>query len=101
MNYRFHPQAEAELHEAFAFYESRRAGLGNRFANAFRRALLEAFDQPLAWPILEHPFRINRLRKFPFGIVYEPREDELVIVAVMHLHRNPGHWKGRVDSQNE
>ena len=98
MIYRFHPEAEDELHEAYAFYESRRAGLGRRFAEAFDRALADVLQEPFAWPILEEPFRVTRLRKFPYGIVFDPREREVVVVAVMHLHRLPGYWKDRTDS---
>jgi len=84
MNYRFHPEAECELHEAYDYYEAKREGLGGRFGGAFREALTRVLQRPLAWGLLEAPYRLCRLNRFPYGILYEPREGEVVIVAVMH-----------------
>ena len=101
MNYRFHPDAEGELDAACAYYESRRAGLGRRFAEAFDEALAKVLQHPLAWGVLDEPFRVCRLKRFPYGLLYEPRAAEIVIVAVMDLHRRPGYWKDRVESNEE
>jgi hypothetical protein len=36
--------------------------------------------------------------RFPYGVIYQyrPEESLLLIVAIMHLHRRPGYWEGRV-----
>jgi toxin ParE2 len=34
-----------------------------------------------------------RLRRFPYGLVYRLAESEIVVLAVMHLHRKPDYWK--------
>ncbi|MBL7037987.1 MAG: type II toxin-antitoxin system RelE/ParE family toxin [Pirellulaceae bacterium] len=98
MNYRFHPEADEELHKVYEYYEARRQGLGRRFGEAFDEALARVLERPFAWGLLEPPYRLHRLKRFPYGILYEPREEEVVIVAVMHLHRRPGYWKHRVPS---
>ena len=33
--------------------------------------------------------------RFPFGIVYTLKDGTIVIVAVMHLNREPDYWKKR------
>jgi hypothetical protein len=33
---------------------------------------------------------------FPFGVVFRIMPNQYVIIAVMHLHREPGYWKNRV-----
>jgi plasmid stabilization system protein ParE len=96
MNYRFHPEAESEFHEACDYYEAKREGLGGRFGGAFREALARVLQRPLAWGLLETPYHLCRLKRFPYGILYELREEEVIIVAVMHLHRGPGYWQDRV-----
>lgn len=95
MRYRFHPHAEIELNEAVDYYEARRSGLGKRFRRAFEAALNKLLDHPTAWALIDPPCRLCRLRKFPYGIVYELRDDEVVVIAVMHLHREPGYWRNR------
>ena len=98
MTYRFHPEAEPELQEAYDYYESRQQGLGRRFGQAFDEGLSKILENPFAAGVLEEPYRLIRLKRFPYGILYNIRdpEQELVIVAVMHLHRRPGYWKQRV-----
>jgi hypothetical protein len=33
---------------------------------------------------------------YPYGIVYQIRVDMIVVVAIMHLHREPTYWKSRI-----
>jgi hypothetical protein len=40
------------------------------------------------------------LKRFPYGIVYQIRGDEISIVAVAHLHRQPGYWSERLKDQD-
>ena len=83
MKYRFHADAEIELDEALSYYEARKQGLGRRFAKAFETALNKVLDHPSSWALVDPPCRLCRLKKFPYGIVYELRDDEVVILAVM------------------
>lgn len=96
MIYSFHPDAEEELHRAYSYYESRQVGLGQRFARAFHDALKQVLDRPLAWAVLEPPYRLRKLKRFPYGILYDVQGEAVVIVAVMHLHRRPGYWRTRL-----
>jgi len=34
--------------------------------------------------------------RFPYGVVYLVEPDYVWIVAVMHLHREPGYWHKRL-----
>jgi len=36
------------------------------------------------------------VRRFPYGLLYRNEPTAIFIVAVMHLRRRPGYWKGRV-----
>jgi hypothetical protein len=69
MNYRFDPEAECELHEACDYYEAKRESLGGRFGEAFREALARVLQRPLAWGLPETPYRLCRLKRFPYGRV--------------------------------
>jgi len=33
---------------------------------------------------------------FPYGILYSLLDQDIVVVAVMHLHRKPDYWEKRV-----
>lgn len=37
-----------------------------------------------------------QMQRFPYGVIYEPAVTEIIVVAIAHLHREPGYWQGRV-----
>ena len=88
--------AEAELDEAVAYYNAQSAGLGAEFAAEVRDGLLRIREYPDGWQLLGNRVRRYRLRRFPYGLVYAPLPTQIVIVAVMHLHRKPDFWKERL-----
>lgn len=49
------------------------------------------------WPFIEGGVRRCLVRRFPYRIVYHHDESnaELLILAVMHLHREPYYWVHR------
>ena len=96
MKYSFHPEAEAEFVQAIDYYEDCEAGLGYDFAVEVYSAIERIMAHPKAWPILEEDMRRSLVRRFPFGIIYAAIDEELFIVAVMHLHRDPDYWKQRI-----
>jgi len=93
---RFLAEAEAELGEAVACYDGLSPGLGAEFALEVRDGLGRIEQYPKAWQLLGRRARRYRLRRFPYGLVYAPLRSEIVVLAVMHLHRKPDYWKGRL-----
>lgn len=96
MAFTFHPKAEAELTEAVDYYEEAEPGLGYEFALEAHAAIHRAAAYPQAWPILEGEVRRSLLKRFPYGILYTEEGEGILILAVMHLHRQPGYWRARV-----
>jgi plasmid stabilization system protein ParE len=95
VKYSFHPEAEAEFVQAIEYYEECEAGLGYDFAVEVYSAIERTMAYPKAWPIIEEDIRRSLVRRFPYGILYAEEDEELFIVAVMHLHRDPDYWKHR------
>jgi len=95
MNCSFHPEARAELLRAIAYYDDLAAGLGIDFAAEVHDVVQRIVDLPNAWPEIKRGIRRCMVRRFPFGIVYAVRSEEIVVLAVMHLHRRPGYWENR------
>jgi hypothetical protein len=87
--------AAAELAEAVAYYDGLLGGLGSEFAAEIRSGLRRIEEYPKAWPLIEDDIRRYRLNRFPYGLVYMLHQTEIVILAVMHLHREPDYWKER------
>lgn len=93
--------ARAEFEAAVADYDSQEPGLGSRFAAEVKRTIGRILQYPEAWPPLSKRTRRCRTRKSPYGIIYQVRGEELLVVAVMHLHRAPETWQGRVREGND
>jgi len=92
----FHPEARAELLDAAEFYESRSPGLGGRFLDDVERGLTASSESPQTWPVLSGEIRRYLLRPFPYGLLFRDSTPQVLILAVMHLHREPGYWKARL-----
>jgi toxin ParE1/3/4 len=93
---RFHPEAEAEMISAAVFYETKQKDLGKRFLTSVQNALNKIQVNPLLYQEIEEGVRRCLTTTFPFGVVFRIMPDQYVIIAVMHLHRDPGYWKSRV-----
>ncbi|MCF6179298.1 MAG: type II toxin-antitoxin system RelE/ParE family toxin [Geopsychrobacter sp.] len=98
MTYSFHPAAEDEFNRAINYYEEIDPGLGYDFALEVYATIQRSLEHPEAWPVLLGDMRRSLVRRFPYGIIYAKRKDELYILAVMNLHRHPDYWKKRQDS---
>ncbi len=96
MTYLFHPEAESEFLEAINYYESKEKGLGYDFAVEVYSAVERIIAHPLAWPIIEENIRRTLVGRFPFGVLYSKIENEIYIIAVMNLNRDPEYWKVRI-----
>jgi len=85
--------AELELKEAMEYYEAAQPGLGAKFLSAVEEAtrLIEA--HPLWWTPLSLRTRRCRISRFPFGLIYQVRQEEILIVSVMDLRRDPKRWE--------
>lgn len=91
-----HRDAEAELREALAYYESQRAGLGGEFRRKFEAALRRVCENPKAYAAEDDPaVRYCPLHKFPYTLVYMEFDDRIWVVAVAHQRRRPGYWARR------
>lgn len=86
--------AEAELDDAFAYYESVQSSLGFRFLAEVELSIARITQFPFSYEKIGQYSRRCLVQKFPYGIIYQYLETQkaVLIVAVSHLHRIPEHW---------
>lgn len=92
----YHPEAERELTEAGAFYESRVPGLGVQFLNSVDLAVLTLQAAPTCYRLTDGSVRRFPLRRFPYGIYYRIMSEHIRILAVKHHSRHPDYWQDRL-----
>jgi len=95
MTYSFHPDAELELNAAVDYYEECKTNLGSEFAYEVQKTIQRILELPNSWQKLDQEIRRCLINRFPFGIIYYQRDNEIVILAVMQLQRKPNYWKER------
>jgi plasmid stabilization system protein ParE len=98
MKISFLDAAQSELDDAIDYYEERRSGLGLEFAEEVERALERINHYPEAWAPLSSRVRRCVVNRFPFNVIYQNRNQIIIIVAIQHHHQEPEIW--RPDSLN-
>ncbi len=96
MNVVFLDTAKTEFNKAISYYNDQSEGLGFEFVAELKRTIGRITEYPEAWAPLSKRTRRCRTNRFPYGIVYQIRNNTILIVAVMHLHKHPNSWKLRL-----
>jgi len=91
------PAAQSELDEAIDWNAQQAPGLGDSFLVEFLRTIQLIERHPHGWHPLSNLTRRCRLRRFPYGVIYNQDEQGILIVAVAHLHRRPAYWQSRMN----
>lgn len=93
---RWRPEAEADLVDAFRWYENRREGLGGEFLLSIDAAITELRKYPESGPLVADPLRRSLVRRFPYGVFYIVEREQIVILGIFHASRSPRAWKDRM-----
>src|SRR5437762_10625605 len=90
------PLAESDIRDAVSWYDDRGSHLGDGFIDDLRTVLHRIRIMPFQFPVIDRDIRRALFRKFPYSIYFLLRpDDEAVVLAVLHQHRNPSRWKKR------
>lgn len=88
--------AADELREAINFYNSRQAGLGERFREQVELAVHEVCEHPQRCAYLAQDVQRQRVQTFPYDVLFTAGTELILVVAIMHHHREPNYWKPRL-----
>jgi hypothetical protein len=88
--------AKLELDYAIEYYNYESPGLGDEFLSEILKVLNRIGKFPEPWHPYSKRTRRCQTRRFPYGVIYQIRENEILVVAVANLHRQPDYWKDRV-----
>lgn len=96
MNFYFHPQAETELSDAVEYYDLCTFELGLEFAEEVYSAIGRILKYPAACPEISCNTRRCLINRFPYGVIYQEKDNHIRIIAVANLHKKPEFWEDRV-----
>lgn len=98
MKIRFTPEATQELVDARAWYDERRAGLGEEFQRSFEATSAAVQERPEAYAIIFGTRRRAFIRRFPYFLLYDIAGDTVVVIGCIHFARSPEVWLRRADA---
>lgn len=87
-----HEEAHEEYIEAYAWYEKKQKGLGDRFMNSVEKRLRQISEHPEYYSRKQNSnYREVKVESFPYMTVYEffLRKKLIHIAAIYHSKRNP------------
>lgn len=94
--YTLTPPAKSDLRQIKRHYEEQRPGTGKRFLDEAWERIQRILLHPHAAPIAKGKVRKAKVGRFKINIYYFIRNDEIVVIAVMHQRRHPDAWKKRL-----
>ena len=98
---RLSEEASGEVFEAALWYRNRSAGLENEFLDEVDRIIPLIANSPRAFSrLLDVPddliVRRALLPRFPYAVIFMDLEEDIRVLAVAHVKRQPGYWLNRV-----
>lgn len=81
--------AQTEIDETFEYYDNIQPKLGLKFIGTLEAIFDRIVDNPLQFPQYRTPYREAYLIKFPYIVVFEVEQFEIIIFALFHTSRNP------------
>jgi plasmid stabilization system protein ParE len=90
-------EAEADLAEAYQWYEQQVLGLGGEFLLCVDAVMASIERNPQLYPVV-HKGVIRRAltQRFPYGVFFVEGERSVSVIAVAHAKRSPRVWQDRV-----
>jgi plasmid stabilization system protein ParE len=89
------PPADLDVEAAFEWYENERPGLGVEFLDELRATYNRIAAGPAKYQELRGGIRRALLRRFPYAVYFAIEGDVVVVVAVLHVSRDPAEWQRR------
>lgn len=94
---RYHPLFDCDVLEAARWYDRRTIGLGRVFANLVRQSVEDVLVDPDRFAEEFPGVRYARIRRFPYVLLFDVTETEVLILGVLHTARSSEKWRERGD----
>jgi len=89
------PLAQADIGDAVTWYQQQQSGLGSRFLDLLDHVFKRIRETPMQFPTVSLDVRRALLHTFPYAVYFRETEQAVVILAVLHLRRDPWIWRHR------
>ncbi|MFN6273682.1 MAG: type II toxin-antitoxin system RelE/ParE family toxin [Microcystis sp.] len=91
----FRPEVRDDLRDAYDWYESQQAGLGDEFIDCVDDLLNQIGMMPESYAIVYLDIRRAVIKRFPYAVYYRVISSRVVVTAIFHGRRDPKSWRLR------
>ena len=91
------PEAEADLDDAAAWYQTQVMRLGYEFLDEIKKTLQIMADNPEIFQVIYKNVHRAVVQRFPFVIYYQIEAETIIVLGIIHASRNPHDWKKRLN----
>jgi hypothetical protein len=96
---RYHPLFDCDVREAAQWYDRRSEGLGNAFVEVVRQTVSDVIKDPHRFALSVAGCRYSRVLRFPYVVLFDLVDDELLMLAVLHTARSMEKWRERTSDE--
>jgi len=91
----FKEEAYYDVFDGRKWYESRREGLGDEFLDEIEEYVKVLEQDPQIYQVRKHNWRYCPLKHFPYLIVFEIEQQDVVVYAVFNTYQHPNRLEKR------
>lgn len=94
---RYHDLFDCDIREAAAWYDERSPSLGDDFVTKTRQCVDRILEKPERFGRLPSGNHYAQIKRFPYIVLFDFNDDELLMLGVTHTARDPEKWRKRID----
>jgi plasmid stabilization system protein ParE len=98
-NLKFLALAQNELDDIYESLEHQKKNQGHRFIEEIEKMLKLVKAYPTVWSKTSSNTQKCFLNGFPYAIIYQYVDNNIIVVAIMNLHKKPIHWASKSVSE--
>lgn len=92
----FTQEALYDIEDILVWYEQQREGLSFDFELCLEAGIEEIVRNPKAFQKRYKNIKILFIKRFPYGIHYIIRPNEIIVLGIFHTSRAPKNWAKRL-----
>lgn len=94
---RLHPEAKSDLDEAIKWYSEKDKSIAIDFVVKRRETLNRIAQLPQMPQAVYRDVRKAAVQRFPYVVVYQAAQDEVIVISITHTARHDDFWKSRIN----
>jgi plasmid stabilization system protein ParE len=89
-------KAERDIGSAASWYENQKHHLGHEFLDEILAVEDSLSQHPSIYPVMHKDIRRVATKRFPYAVYFVTKKRTVIIIAVLHMRRDPNIWKKRI-----